>query len=155
MRPRSQKKQNFTNAIAEFGPSPTLQETLTDIEAEKKDLALRRCRLEQYRTKKIELPESIGELRQLLEDKFRQLAIDSPEFGDLMRQPASIFPRGCSFFRVVCRRSRCSWPAAKAQPPRPSGFVSRKGGFRNFASICFRLGIAFRVMSLPWRPHDR
>ena len=37
-------------------------------------------------SKDLELPESIGELRQRLEDEFLRLAIDSPEFGDLMRQ---------------------------------------------------------------------
>jgi len=31
------------------------------------------------------LPESIGELRQRLEDSFQKLALDSPELGDLMR----------------------------------------------------------------------
>jgi hypothetical protein len=31
------------------------------------------------------VPESVAELRQLLESKFKQLATDAPEFGDLVR----------------------------------------------------------------------
>jgi len=82
----AKEKENFNNAIKMFGARSMLLEQLNDIETREKDLARRRHRLEHFRTKDLELPESIGELRQRLEDKFRQLAIDSPEFGDLMRQ---------------------------------------------------------------------
>ena len=80
------EKENFNKAIAMFGARPMLLEQLNDIETREKDLVPRRHRLERLRSKDLELPESIGELRQRLEEKFLRLAIDSPEFGDLMRQ---------------------------------------------------------------------
>ena len=80
------EKENFNKAIAMFGARSMLLEQLNDIEAREKDLARRRHRLEHLRTKNLELPDSISELRQQLEDNFLRLAIDSPEFGDLMRQ---------------------------------------------------------------------
>lgn len=80
------EKENFTKAIALFGARSMLLEQLNEIEAREKDLARRRRRLEHFQTKDLELPASIEELRQRLEDKFQRLAIDSPEFGDLMRQ---------------------------------------------------------------------
>ena len=82
----AKEKENFNNAIKMFGARSMLLEQLNDIETREKDLARRRHRLEHLRTKDLELPESIGELRQRLEDEFLRLAIDSPEFGDLMRQ---------------------------------------------------------------------
>ena len=78
--------ENFQKAIAMFGAHPTLLEPLNGIESREKELAQRRSRLERLRTKDLELPECMGELRPRLEDKFLQLASDSPEFGDLMRQ---------------------------------------------------------------------
>ena len=60
-----------------FGAVPTLLEQLNDIETREKDLVPRRHRLEHLQTKELELPESIGELRQRMEDKFQRLAIDS------------------------------------------------------------------------------
>jgi hypothetical protein len=82
----AKEKDNFKNAIAEFGARLMLLQQLNDIEAREKDLVRRRHHLEHLGTKTLELPESIGELRQRLEDEFLRLAIDSPEFGDLMRQ---------------------------------------------------------------------
>lgn len=82
----AKEKENFNNAIAMFGARPTLLEQLNNIEGREGDLVRRRHRLEHLQTKDLELPESVGELRQRLEDEFVRLAIDSPEFGDLMRQ---------------------------------------------------------------------
>ena len=82
----AKEKENFNNAIKMFGARPTLLEQLNDIETREKELVPRRHRLEHLQTKTLELPESIGELRQRMEDEFKRLAVDSPEFGDLMRQ---------------------------------------------------------------------
>jgi hypothetical protein len=82
----AKEKENFNAAIRKFGAHSMLLEQLNTIENREKDLARRRYRLEHLRSKDLELPESIGELRQRLEDEFLRLAIDSPEFGDLMRQ---------------------------------------------------------------------
>jgi site-specific DNA recombinase len=80
------EKENFNNAIKMFGARSMLLEQINNIETRERDLARRRHLLEHLRTKNLELPESIGELRQQLEDNFSRLATDSPEFGDLMRQ---------------------------------------------------------------------
>ena len=45
-----------------------------------------RHQLEALRSRELCLPRSVEDLRGLLFDEFRRLAIDSPEFGDLLRQ---------------------------------------------------------------------
>ncbi len=80
------EKENFNNAIKKFGPRDTLLEQLNDIEAREEKLKVQRRLLEHLRTKELQVSEEIGDLRQQLEEKFLSLAIDSPEFGDLMRQ---------------------------------------------------------------------
>ena len=81
----AKEKENFNNAIKKFGPVDTLLEQLNDIESRKKDLAVRRSRLEHLRSKDLHVSEDIGDLQVQLEGNFQRLAIDSPEFGDLMR----------------------------------------------------------------------
>jgi site-specific DNA recombinase len=80
------RREKFTAAIADFGPSSMLHTEMIRIETQEKDLMRRRHRLLQLRDKRLELPESLGELRQRLQDTFLQLTVDSPEFGNLMRQ---------------------------------------------------------------------
>ena len=80
------EKENFKAAIKVLGAHSMLVEQFKDIETREQGLAVRRRRLEHLRSKDLELPESLGELRQQLEDNFLRLASDSPEFGDLMRQ---------------------------------------------------------------------
>ena len=46
---------------------------------------MRHSRLEHLRRKELQVPEDISALRQQLEENFQRLAINSPEFGDLMR----------------------------------------------------------------------
>ena len=82
----AKEKENFNSAIKMFGARAMLLEQLNGIEGREKDLTMRRACLEHLRTKDLVLPASLGELRQRLEDEFLRLAIDSPEFGDLMRQ---------------------------------------------------------------------
>lgn len=80
------EKENFNEAIRKFGARSMLLDQLNDIEAREKELVQCRSRLEHLRNKALYLPNSIEELRQQLEENFVRLAIDSPEFGDLMRQ---------------------------------------------------------------------
>ncbi len=78
-------KDNLGQALRELGARPFIAEQLNDIERQEKDLAGQRRRLEHLKTKSLRLPDSTGDLRQQLQDKFQELATDSPEFGDLMR----------------------------------------------------------------------
>lgn len=63
-----------------------LQGKLAELEATERALARERCELERRSNRTLQLPESVAQLRQMLEEKFRELAADLPEFGGLMRQ---------------------------------------------------------------------
>jgi len=80
------EKDNLVAAIKQFGPKPMFTEQVDEIERKEKQLAWQRGRLEFRRHDQVELPASVEALRQLLEEAFRNLAIDSFEFGNLMRQ---------------------------------------------------------------------
>jgi hypothetical protein len=82
----AQQKEHFLAAIADYGPKPMFQEKLSEIEATERTLAKERRELEGLRTRALKLPESVAQLRQMLEEKFQQLATDSPDFGELLRQ---------------------------------------------------------------------
>jgi hypothetical protein len=83
---QKREKANLMDAIVQFGPRPMLHDKLRELEAVEKELARERQRLEAIQQRKLILPQSVDTLRQLLEGKFQQLASNSPEFGDLMRQ---------------------------------------------------------------------
>lgn len=87
----AREKENFNKAIAMFGPEPMLLAQLNAIKTRESDLIPRRHSLERRQAKELELPDSAAGLRQQLEAEFQRLAIDSPEFGDLMRQLAPEF----------------------------------------------------------------
>lgn len=80
------KKENLAAAVAEFGPRPMFLDLLAEIDQHEKHLARERQCLEVVGHDKLELPESVEELRDLLNKHFRQLAVTSYEFDDLMRQ---------------------------------------------------------------------
>jgi len=80
------QKTNFANAIARSGPEPMFEEMLAKLKTEEKQLARERSELERLRAGKLVLPVSVAQLRQEFEDKFRDLALDSPEFGALLQQ---------------------------------------------------------------------
>jgi hypothetical protein len=82
----AREKENVLAAIAEYGPKPLFQPKISAIEAEEHALARERLEIEALRTRALELPESIAQLRSMLEERFRDLATSSTEFGDLMRQ---------------------------------------------------------------------
>ncbi len=82
----AQKKENLLAAIAAYGPKPMFQDKLSEIEGEERELARIRQKLQALSNRTLELPESVLELRAMLEEKFQKLATDSPEFGSLMGQ---------------------------------------------------------------------
>jgi len=81
-----QKKENVVAAIAEYGPRPMFQQKLVELDVTERELARERRELERLGNRTLKLPESVTWLRQMLEKRFQELATDSPEFGDLMRQ---------------------------------------------------------------------
>jgi len=85
------KTSNVMAGLAEHGPIPPINQKLAELEAEGRDLAGRRRDLDRRPGRAPELPGSAAVLRELLEEKFRGLAADSPEFGDLLRLIAPEF----------------------------------------------------------------
>ena len=79
------ERENLTATIKAYGPRPLLQETLDELESRTGKLAHERRQLERLGQRKPVIPESTSELRELLHQEFQRLAIDSPEFGDLLR----------------------------------------------------------------------
>lgn len=82
----ARQKDNLLAAIADYGPKPMFQVKLAELEAEERRLAAERRVLERRRDREVRLPASVAELRRELGEKFRALATDSPEFGDLLRR---------------------------------------------------------------------
>lgn len=80
------EKANILAAIKKYGDDPMFDGQIKEFKHRGQQLAIRRGRLENARSKELHISEDISELRQLLEDNFQQLATESPEFGDLMRQ---------------------------------------------------------------------
>ena len=80
------RQQNLAAALAEAGPSPLILQTLSQLEAEGRDLDGRRRQLELRAGRQPQLPGSAAELRRLFEEKARSLPAESYEFGDLLRQ---------------------------------------------------------------------
>jgi hypothetical protein len=83
---RTQHEKNLQDAIAACGPKPILLEKLTELEARRRSHAQQRRALEQLASGPLQLPESVAQLHQLVGDKFAALALDSPEFGQMLRQ---------------------------------------------------------------------
>ena len=82
----AKEKENFKAAIAEFGARPMLLDNQRLSRPGERSWPGSGTAWSISEPRALELPKSIGELRQRLEDNFQRLAIDSPEFGDLMRQ---------------------------------------------------------------------
>jgi site-specific DNA recombinase len=82
----AQQKENVASAIAKLGIKPMLEEKIREIEEKERQLLRQRHELESIGRRKPEIPASTAELRKMLEEEFGRLAIDSPEFGNLMRR---------------------------------------------------------------------
>lgn len=79
------REQNIVDQVAEFGPDRAYEQRLAEIRKEKQQIGRERRELERLQQRHLVVPSSVADLRVLLEEKFRELAEDSPEFGDLMR----------------------------------------------------------------------
>jgi hypothetical protein len=79
-------KENLLAAIREYGPKPMFKEDMAEIEATEMRLAREQYELDQLAGQRLQLPDSVVQVRQMLVEQFEKLAIDSPEFGDFMRQ---------------------------------------------------------------------
>jgi DNA invertase Pin-like site-specific DNA recombinase len=77
-------KDNVMATVRACGPRDMLSEQLDELEAKERELAARRRSLERRTGRPVNLPGS-AELRELFREKMKGLAIDSPEFGDLLR----------------------------------------------------------------------
>jgi len=77
---------NFVDAIAEYGRREIFERKLAELDERERELALERYQLETLKSRELRLPTSVDGLRGLLFDGFRRRAVDSPEFGDLLRQ---------------------------------------------------------------------
>ncbi len=85
------QKENMLAAIAQYGPKPMFQAKIEELESEERFSVAERHALERAQNRELRLPASVGELRARLEDRFRALATDSPEFGDLVRRVVPLF----------------------------------------------------------------
>src|SRR5262249_58251042 len=81
----AQRKEHLLEAITAYGPKPMFAQKLSELEAAVRALASRRQALAGLRMRPLDLPDSVAQLRRLLEDGFQRLALDSPEFGEFLR----------------------------------------------------------------------
>ena len=79
------RKSRVKEVIDELGMQPLLNEMLEGIKAEEIRIAAERRQLDQSEDRTPVLPDSCADLRAMFETSQRQLAKDSPEFGELMR----------------------------------------------------------------------
>ncbi len=82
----SQQEKNVQDAIAACGAKPLLLQKLTELEALRRSQSQQRRALERLASRRLELPKSVSQLHQMLEERLAALALDSPEFGELLRQ---------------------------------------------------------------------
>jgi len=80
-----EERSNLLAAIAAYGPRSDFADKLAEIDAKKLALAKERSALDRLQARRLVLPESPVVLQEHLEQQFQRLAIDSPEFGDLLR----------------------------------------------------------------------
>jgi site-specific DNA recombinase len=76
---------NLAAVITAYGPLPMFERKIQELEAGKRERARRRSALRARQEQAPRLPGSVAELRALFAEKFRGLARDSAEFGDLLR----------------------------------------------------------------------
>lgn len=80
------KKEKVKEALLAFGVSTTIAEMLAEIDKLEKLQAAERRFLESARERSLDIPMSPCELRQSLTAEFEKLAVNSLEFGELVRQ---------------------------------------------------------------------
>lgn len=82
---------NLIESMKVFGPTSEIKAALDDLKRRQQQLAIERRAMENITKRELQLPCCVAELREVFEKKANGLAIDSPEFGDLMRQLAPDF----------------------------------------------------------------
>ena len=85
------QKVNLQNAILQYGPMPMFEEKLEEFRSLEHRFNMERRSLERIGDNRLQVPASLVELRGLLEREFAGAAIDSPEFGDLLRKIVTDF----------------------------------------------------------------
>jgi site-specific DNA recombinase len=109
---------NISDAVAELGLTENLRHKQAELEQNGKLLAANRHWLESAAQRVLALPTSMAELRELRQQQFRSLAIDSFEFGDLIRE---LVPQFYVYLVRLCDgghlmpRAKVSW-GAQIQP---------------------------------------
>jgi site-specific DNA recombinase len=83
---QARAKSNLQESLATFGPIPMVKEKMTEFQNRERELARERCELERIKKRSLDLPQSVAELRALLEKQFDNLAANSYEFADLLRK---------------------------------------------------------------------
>ncbi len=105
----AKEQENLLNMIALMGPRTMLAEKLADLERRQRDLAARRRQLELRRGELPRLPESVEALRQMFRDQTRDLAVNSFECADVLRQLVT----GFHVYLVRCVNSNRLLPRAR------------------------------------------
>jgi site-specific DNA recombinase len=81
----AQEQSNLGEAITQFGLKEFLKNKLLELEERAHSLALERRQLEALQSAGLAIPERLADIWEPLKEELGLLAIDSPEFGDLMR----------------------------------------------------------------------
>ena len=85
-RSHERAREKVKAALLQWGPTSVVTDMNADLEREEVELSVRRAKLTATTGSRRELPGSVAELRQLFDEKFRELAVDSWEFGQLLRK---------------------------------------------------------------------
>ena len=80
------ERRNLEKSILELGPRPTLAGMLDALEERERLLRTKQDRFQRTAKRPLELPESPAELMGLFREQFADLAVDSCEFADLLRE---------------------------------------------------------------------
>ena len=80
------EKLNVQSVIAQAGAVPFVVEMMNEIKTKEQRLCKERQILTKSQHRELNLPHDTTELRQMLEEQCNKVAIDSPEFGQLMRE---------------------------------------------------------------------
>jgi hypothetical protein len=79
------QEENLTAAILEYGPRPMFTEKLGDLEKEKLRIEAEQKQIERRSRKRLSIPGSVKQLRELTEQQFVGLSRASSDFGELMK----------------------------------------------------------------------
>lgn len=82
----ARQKQNLQESLAAFGPIPLVKEQMTQFQNRERALSRERRELEAFKSRTLNLPPSVAELRAMLAVQFDKLATNSYECGDLLRK---------------------------------------------------------------------